>query len=253
VRKVDPLRMLLVVVTAFLWLTPAWAQKPAWKEIQPEALQQMLAQNVDLMLINTMSTIECRDHSIQKSVCIPCETFDKQIDKLPRDKQRKLVYYCESSMCLRSYKSAAKAINLGYTDVSVLKDGLPGWKTAGYEVVSQERIPRKAIPSVKPTLLKKWLGERKPLFILDIRSEEVFREGHIDGAVNIPFYRLDSQYHELPLDREILLVDEMGFRAFLAACYLARKGFETTRLFGGMNKWQKVLSDAKQPPVKKQN
>ncbi len=252
-RKINPIRMLLVVVAAFLWLTPVWAQQPAWKEIRPETLQQMLAQNAEFMLINTMSAIECRDHSIPSSVCIPCETFDKQIDKLPRDKQRKLVYYCESDMCLRSYKSAAKAIKLGYTDVSVLKGGLPGWKTAGYEVVSQERIPRKAIGSVKPSLLKRWMGEGNPLLILDIRSEEVFRQGHIDGAVNIPFYRLDSQYQELPLDRELVIVDEMGFRSFLAACYLARKGFEPTRLFGGMDKWRKAFADAKRPPVKKQN
>jgi len=97
-------------------------------------------------------------------------------------------------MCLRSYKSAGKAIGLGYTDVSVLKNGLPGWKTAGYETVSRERIPRKAIASVKPVLLKRWLDEGKPLFLLDIRSEEIFLKGHIDGAVNIPFYRLDGEY-----------------------------------------------------------
>ncbi|MFH1078861.1 MAG: rhodanese-like domain-containing protein [Pseudomonadota bacterium] len=252
-RKIGRLCIMLVAVAAFLGLTPAWAQNPAWKEILPEALHRMLAQNDDLMLINTMSYIECRDHAIIKSVCIPCETSEKQIDKLPRDKQRKLVYYCESNRCLRSYKSAEKAVKQGHMNVYVLRDGLPGWKKAGFEVVSLERIPRKAIPSVKPSLLKQWMGEGKPLFILDIRSEEVFREEHIDGAVNIPFYRLDSQYQELPLDREILLVDEMGFRSFLASCYLARKGLETKRLFGGMEKWQKLFSDVKRRPAKKQN
>jgi rhodanese-related sulfurtransferase len=243
----ESFRLLLVLITFVLWLTPAWAQKTVWKEIQPEQLQGLLAQNADLMLINTMSYIECRDHAIPKSVCIPCETFDEQVDRLPEDKQRKLVYYCESDMCLRSYKSAEKAVRRGYTNVYVLKNGLPGWKMAGYGVVSRERIPRQAIASVKASLLKRWLGEGKPLFILDIRSEEVFQQGHIDGAVNIPFYRLDRQYDELPLNREILLVDEMGFRSFLAACYLARKGFETTRLFGGMQQWQKLISDTKRP------
>ena len=237
----------------FYLLTPAWAQQPAWKEIQPEQLHQMLAQNADFMLINTMSYIECRDHSIPGSICIPSGTFDEQIDKLPKDKQRKLVYYCESDLCLRSNQCAEKAIKLGYTDVFVLKNGLPGWKMAGFSVVSQERIPRKAIQSIKPFMLKRWMDEGKPLFILDIRSREAFREGHIDGAVNIPFSRLEEQYHNLPLDRLIIVVDEMGFRSFIAACYLAKKGFEMTRLFGGMKRWQKMISDAKRPPGKKQN
>jgi rhodanese-related sulfurtransferase len=252
-RKVDPLCMLLVVVTAFLWLTPAWAQKPAWKEIQPEALKQMLDQNADFMLINTMSYIECRDHSIPRSICIPCGTFDEQTDRLPRDKQKKLIYYCESDLCLRSSQCAEKSIKLGYTDVSVLKNGLPGWKMAGYEAVTEERIPRSPIQSIKPFMLKRWMDEGKPLFILDIRSKDDFRESHIDGAVSIPFSRLEEQYHNLPLDRLIIVVDERGFRSFIAACYLARKGFEMTRLFGGMERWQKLPSGKKGSPVKKQN
>jgi rhodanese-related sulfurtransferase len=102
-------------------------------------------------------------------------------------------------------------------------------------------------------MLKRWMAEGKPLFILDIRSKDDFREGHIDGAVSIPFSRLEEQYHNLPLDRLIIVVDERGFRSFIAACYLARKGFEMTRLFGGMERWQKMISDAKRPPVKRQN
>jgi len=246
-------QLISTVLLLVFFLTPAWAQKPAWKEIQPEALKQMFDQKADFMLINTMSYIECRDRSIPGSICIPCGIFDEQTDKLPRDKQKKLVYYCESDLCLKSGQCAEKSIKLGYTDVSVLKNGLPGWKMAGYEAVSVERIPRIPIESIKPLILKRWMDEGKPLFILDIRSKDDFREGHIDGAVNIPFSRLEEQYHNLPLDRLIIVVDERGFRSFIAACYLARKGFEMTRLFGGMERWQNLPSGKKGTPVKKQN
>jgi rhodanese-related sulfurtransferase len=245
--------LLLLAIAVFCWQAPAWAQKPAVKEIRPAQLRQMLDQKIDLVLINTMSFIECRDHSIPGSICIPCGIFDEQTGRLPKDKQRTLVFYCESDLCLRSRQCAEKSIRLGYADVSVLKNGLPGWKMAGYETVSQERVPRKAIPSVKPVLLKRWIDEAKPMFILDIRSKDAFREGHIDGAVNIPFSRLEEQYHNLPMDRQIVVVDERGFRSFIAACYLARKGFDMTRLFGGMERWNKAITDRKQPSAKKQN
>jgi rhodanese-related sulfurtransferase len=248
-RKMHKLLLLPVAFMMLFLFTPASAEKPAWKVIQPEALHRMLEQKSNFTLINTMSTIECRDHSIPKSLCIPCETLENQIGKLPDDKQRKIVFYCESELCLRSYKAAEKALKHGYMDVSVLKDGLPGWKKAGYEITSRERIPRRAIPSVKPPLLKTWMEERKSIFILDIRSEDAFKTGHIEGAVNIPFYLLDRQYNNLPLDRKVVLVDERGFRSFLATSYLARKGYDVTRLFGGMEKWQKVFSNAKRLPI----
>jgi len=34
-----------------------------------------------------------------------------------------------------------KLLDLGYTNVSVYKDGLEGWKTAGNEVVSPQPVP----------------------------------------------------------------------------------------------------------------
>jgi rhodanese-related sulfurtransferase len=250
-RKMQKLLLLPVAFMMLCLFTPAWAEKPAWKVIQPEALHQMLEQNSEFTLINTMSSIECKDHSIPKSLCLPCETLEKQIGKLPNDKRRKLVFYCESELCLRSYKAAEKALKHGYTDVSILKDGLPGWKKAGFGVVSQERIPRRAIPSIKAPVLKTWMEEKNSIVIVDIRSEEAFMQNHIDGAINIPFHLLDVRYDDLPLDSKILVVDERGFRSFLAASYLLRKGYDVTRLFGGMEQWQKVDANAKRQTIKK--
>ncbi|HOF04599.1 MAG TPA: rhodanese-like domain-containing protein [Syntrophales bacterium] len=249
--KSGRLCLFLLLVACLAWGTPLWGQQTTVPELRPEQLQEMLSQGADFLLINTMSPIECRDHAIPKSVCIPCEAFGGHIGELPDDKGKKLVYYCESDLCLRSYKSAGKAKELGYRRVYVLKGGLPGWKQAGFRTVAQERIPRRAVPSVKAAMLKKWLADKEPVYLLDISSEDAFRQAHIDGAVNIPFYLLDQRYHELPSDRKIVLVDERGFRSFLAACYLARKGYQTTRLFGGMDSWEKMLKNEKRAPTGK--
>jgi len=200
-RKCGRLCLLLMLVACLAGGAPGWAQKPTAPEISPEKLKELLSQDADFLLINTMSPIECRDHAIPKSVCIPCEAFGDHIGELPDDKGKKLIYYCESDLCLRSFKSAAKAKELGYRNVYVLKGGLPGWKQAGFQTVAQERIPRRAVPSVKAPKLKKWLADKEPIYLLDISSEDAFRQANIEGAVNIPFYLLDKRYHELPLDR----------------------------------------------------
>jgi rhodanese-related sulfurtransferase len=51
-------------------------------------------------------------------------------------------------------------------------------------------------------------------------------------------HRLSSSYAEIPLDRTLVLIDDRGFRTFLAGSYLELKGYQVMRLFGGMQDWQ---------------
>jgi rhodanese-related sulfurtransferase len=119
---------------------------------------------------------------------------------------------------------------------------MPAWKQSGYSLESVERISRMPVVSVRAQELKIMLTERKDLLLLDIRSEKSFKEGHIDGAVNIPLYQITQRYDEIPLDRTVVLIDDRGFRTFLAGSYLERKGLKVMRLFAGMRGWQEVQS-----------
>jgi rhodanese-related sulfurtransferase len=53
---------------------------------------------------------------------------------LPADKSKALVFYCANTKCMASHGAAARAIKAGYTDVSVMADGIMGWKDAGQPV-----------------------------------------------------------------------------------------------------------------------
>jgi rhodanese-related sulfurtransferase len=53
------------------------------------------------------------------------------VNELPADKNSKLVFYCASEMCGASHAAAKRAMENGYTDVSVLPEGIAGWKKAG--------------------------------------------------------------------------------------------------------------------------
>ena len=58
------------------------------------------------------------------------------VSELPAKKDTKLVFYCASEMCGASHGAAQKAAQAGYTDVSVLPDGLMGWKKAGQKTAT---------------------------------------------------------------------------------------------------------------------
>jgi rhodanese-related sulfurtransferase len=51
--------------------------------------------------------------------------------ELPADKKTTLVFYCANTQCGASHSAAERAMTAGYSDVSVMTDGIMGWKTAG--------------------------------------------------------------------------------------------------------------------------
>lgn len=234
---------LALLAAGIIILALAACGKPAetptpWKVVDASTLRAMMADDRELPVYNTMSEIECLDHRIPGSQCLACEEIEKDISLLPPDKNRVLVFYCESAGCYRSCRAAGAAVKAGYTQVHVLDKGMPAWKQAGYAMETVERIPRGSIPSVRAPALKQMIAEQKDLLLVDLRSERSFAAGHIDGAVNVPLYRLGREYSAVPLDRTLVLIDDRGFRTFLAGSYLEMKGYRVLRLFGGMQAWQ---------------
>jgi rhodanese-related sulfurtransferase len=51
--------------------------------------------------------------------------------ELPADKNTDLVFYCANTQCMASHEAARRAVKAGYTNVSVMADGIMGWKAAG--------------------------------------------------------------------------------------------------------------------------
>jgi rhodanese-related sulfurtransferase len=53
------------------------------------------------------------------------------LSTLPASKADKLVFYCGGTQCRASDKAAMRAASAGYSDVSVMRAGIRGWKDAG--------------------------------------------------------------------------------------------------------------------------
>ena len=56
---------------------------------------------------------------------------DYPLGVLPASKAEKLVFYCGGTQCRASDKAAERAATAGYSDVSVMRAGIRGWKDAG--------------------------------------------------------------------------------------------------------------------------
>ena len=56
---------------------------------------------------------------------------DYALSELPGDKSEPLVFYCGGMKCRASDHAAERAADAGYTKVSVMREGIRGWKAAG--------------------------------------------------------------------------------------------------------------------------
>ncbi|WP_312198388.1 rhodanese-like domain-containing protein [Anaerospora hongkongensis] len=84
--------------------------------------------------------------------------------------------------------------------------------------------------------LEKWEGNE---YILDVRTTEEYKEGHVPGATLIPLNQLGRRFREIPRDRDVYIMCRSGTRSAEATVWLLKKGFDNVyNISGGMLKWQ---------------
>ena len=75
--------------------------------------------------------------------------------------------------------------------------------------------------------------------ILDTRTQEEYDEGHIPGAILIPYDQVTAEAEEILTDKDqlILVYCRSGRRSKLAAEDLVKLGYTNIREFGGILDW----------------
>lgn len=86
----------------------------------------------------------------------------------------------------------------------------------------------------------KEMMETMDVIVVDVRTEEEFIQGHIEGAVLIPDYDLDKLAAEMLPDKEatILLYCRTGNRSQLSSHLLIGMGYQNVHDFGGILDWR---------------
>ncbi|MGI9591701.1 MAG: rhodanese-like domain-containing protein [Myxococcota bacterium] len=98
-----------------------------------------------------------------------------------------------------------------------------------------------AASTITPAELADRLDTGSAPLILDVRSAEEFRAGHIPGAVNVPHDQLAGRLAtiDLPPNGEVVVHCESGRRAVDAQIALREAGFTQVRdLSGHMQVWR---------------
>jgi len=103
-----------------------------YRDITVAELENML-EHKDFLLVNTHIPFE--GDLLNTDLSIPFDEITQNLDKLPADKNAKIVLYCRSGRMSRI--AAKELVKLGYTNLWQLDGGFNAWKDAGLPMADQ--------------------------------------------------------------------------------------------------------------------
>jgi len=94
-----------------------------------------------------------------------------------------------------------------------------------------------AIEQVEPAQVQALLSQSPRPFLLDVRSPDEYKQGHVAGAKLIPLPELSAKMNQIPKDQVVICICASGSRSGTAARQLSSQGYRVSNLRGGMSSW----------------
>lgn len=86
----------------------------------------------------------------------------------------------------------------------------------------------------------------KDISIIDCRSKDDYAEGHIEGAINIPYQGFMKKWNSTPKKKTVITICYVGIYGRVAAQRIANSGKHNAyTVIGGMNAIDKLSMKAK--------
>jgi len=128
-------------------------------------------------------------------------------------------------------KAVRYLIRAGYDRIEgYLKGGTESWYNAGFPVES--------LPLLSVHHLKDKLDHSEELVVLDTRGQDEWETGHIKGALHIYVGHLEKRLAEVPTDKPVAVICNVGHRAGLGASILLRAGLsQVYNVLGSVEAW----------------
>ncbi len=122
-------------------------------------------------------------------------------------------------------------IRIGYDQIiGYLRDGTEGWYNAG--------LPTENLPLLSVHQLKSMLDRGEELLVLDTRGQDEWDSGHIRDALHIYVGHLEQRLAEVPRDKPVAVICNVGHRAGLGASILLRAGYPRVyNVLGSVKAW----------------
>lgn len=125
--------------------------------------------------------------------------------------------------------------------VRVGLDDVRGWLEGGMEAWRGAGLPLEELPQVTPEELQRRLASGEPVEVLDVRTDEEWEAGHVEGARHVMGGHVPGRVDEVAErgGRPLAVICGSGYRSTVASSVLRRAGVEDVlNVTGGMTAWR---------------
>ncbi len=123
--------------------------------------------------------------------------------------------------------------------------GIIGGADGPTSIIIAEKGEKTMYQQIKAEEAKKIMDSGEEHIILDTREQDEFDEGHIPGAILIPYTEIENKAEEMLPDKDaqILVYCRSGRRSKIASESLAKLGYTNVKEFGGIIDWTWALEN----------
>jgi rhodanese-related sulfurtransferase/glyoxylase-like metal-dependent hydrolase (beta-lactamase superfamily II) len=106
--------------------------------------------------------------------------------------------------------------SVGVPAAGMLAGGFAAWSRAARPVESFDVVPARELAEL--------LARRPEVQVLDVRDDDEWQDGHIPGAVHVPYHDVGRSDAPFDLDRPVAVICSTGRRSATAAGLVRRQG-----------------------------
>ena len=216
-----------------------------------DEVKRLLDDGANVVVLDSRPIEEFRRMSIPTGIDCPGAELVHRVKEVVHDPDTLVVVNCAGRT--RSIIGCQSLVNAGIENrVVALENGTMGWELAGYDVARgrDDHAPdpgpaarawaehaaadvghRFGVAHIDTATLDDWLDdETRTTYVLDVRTPEEFRDGHLAGSRSAPGGQLVQATDEYVATRNarLALVDDNGVRATMTASWLRQMGWQDT-------------------------
>ena len=118
--------------------------------------------------------------------------------------------------------------------------GIIGGADGPTSIIVAEKGEKTMYQQITPGEAKRIMDSDEEHIILDTREQDEYNQGHIKGAILIPYTEIENKASDMLPDKDklILVYCRSGRRSKIAAESLSKLGYTNVKEFGGIIDWQ---------------
>jgi len=174
--------------------------------------------------------------TIMGAINVPVKKYPAIKSLMPIDKNATIVTFCNGFACEKADELTELLIKDNYTNILVYKGGYPEWKEKKYplmglvkeckETPKGEYKPENPATTINGATVhvgeddgmidQFWFAKvvltdlPKNIQLVDVRKAKQYEEGHIKGAINVPFADEKLDVSKLPKDKLVVFYCNTG-------------------------------------------